>query len=84
MLAAETDRSPALIIERLSKSYGEEKILSNLSLNLKIGKTYCLMAPSGTGKTTLFRILLGLEEADSGQILGLKHLQLSAVFQEPK
>ena len=42
------------------------------------------MAPSGTGKTTLFRILLGLEQADSGQIHGIEHMRTVAVFQEDR
>ena len=42
------------------------------------------MAPSGTGKTTLFRILMGLETPDSGTIDGLKNLKISAVFQEDR
>ena len=40
--------------------------------------------PSGTGKTTLFRILMGLETPDSGTIDGLKNLKISAVFQEDR
>ena len=69
-------------IEHISKSYDHELVLNDVSLTLTKGRIYCLMAPSGTGKTTLFRILLGLEHADSGQIDGLNDMQLSAVFQE--
>ena len=71
-------------IEHLCKSYGNEQVLRDLSLNLASDKTYCLMAPSGTGKTTLFRILMGLEEADSGQIHGLDQLRIASVFQEDR
>ena len=42
------------------------------------------MAPSGAGKTTLFRILMGLETADSGTIEGLEGRSFSAVFQEDR
>ncbi len=73
-----------LHIDSLCKSYNDELILKNFSLTLDHGKNYCLMAPSGTGKTTLFRILLGLETADSGQIHGLKHRRTAAVFQEDR
>ena len=77
-------QNSGLIIERLCKSYGDEIVLNNLSLRLDAHKTYCLMAPSGTGKTTLFRILLGLEQPDSGGIHGLSEKRLSAVFQEDR
>lgn len=53
-------------IRHLTKTYGEETVLKDLSLELFFGRSYCLMAPSGAGKTTLFRILMGLEEPDSG------------------
>ncbi len=58
-----------IIIKSLSKSYGSLNVLKNVDLALDRGKTYCLMSPSGTGKTTLFRILMGLEKADEGDII---------------
>jgi NitT/TauT family transport system ATP-binding protein len=42
------------------------------------------MAPSGMGKTTLLRIIMGLEEPDSGSIKGLEDLKISTVFQEDR
>lgn len=57
-----------LIAENLSKSYGEMNVWSRLNLELSSHRTYCLMGPSGCGKTTLFRVLLGVEKADSGSI----------------
>ena len=73
-----------IIIKNLSKSYGTLTVLKNVDLTLDRYKTYCLMSPSGTGKTTLFRILMGLERADSGRIDGLNGLRISAVFQEDR
>ena len=61
-----------LILQKLSKSYHGQVVFSDLSLALSPGNAYCLMALSGTGKTTLFRILMGLETPDSGTIDGLK------------
>lgn len=81
------DRQPihgTLEIKNLNKSYHGEPVLNNLSLSLEVNKTYCLMAPSGAGKTTFFRILMGLEQADSGQIYGLDQLRIAAVFQEDR
>ena len=77
-------KSNDLILQKLSKSYHGQVVFSDLSLALSPGNAYCLMAPSGTGKTTLFRILMGLETPDSGTIDGLKNLKISAVFQEDR
>lgn len=78
------DAGNDIIIDRLSKSYGAEHVLINVCLSFSMGKTYCIMGPSGTGKTTLLRILMRLEQADSGEILGTENLRLSAVFQEDR
>lgn len=70
-------------IENLSKAYQEKELFHNLNLTLEEGHTYCFFAPSGRGKTTLLRILLGLETPDSGRILGLPDNK-SVVFQEDR
>lgn len=75
----------------LCKQFDGRPVLQHVSMELESGNIYCLMAPSGTGKTTLFRILMGLEQADSGRIK-LEHtqeipgnyLRISAVFQEDR
>lgn len=72
-----------VILSHLSKAYGGIPVLTDFSCTLTPGVT-CLMAPSGAGKTTLLRLLLGLETPDSGQILGLDHARISAVFQEDR
>lgn len=74
----------SLSIQNLSKSYEGERVLENLNLTFSENRAYCLMAPSGAGKTTLFRILLGLEQPDSGEICGLSGLRRAAVFQEDR
>ena len=56
-----------IIIKNLWKSYDSLTVLKNVDLTLDRDQTYCLMSPSGTGKTTLFRILMGLEKADEGE-----------------
>lgn len=71
-----------LKVNHLSKSFGTLQVFTQLNLSLHSGQIYCLMGSSGSGKTTFFRILLGLEEADSGTMEGLKGLRASAVFQE--
>lgn len=69
-------------ITHLEKSYDGESVLQDFTATLCPGKMTALMAPSGGGKTTLLRILMGLEEPDGGRIEGLQGLRLSAVFQE--
>lgn len=79
-----SDPAFRITVRNLTKSYGDSLVLDRLSLDLESGRPCCLMAPSGAGKTTLFRILMGLEAADSGTIKGLEGLSLSAVFQEDR
>ncbi|UAK15783.1 ABC transporter ATP-binding protein [Sporolactobacillus terrae] len=54
--------------EHLHKKFKNQIVLSDVSLTLQEGEIYGLIGPSGAGKTTLVRILLGLEKADSGKI----------------
>ncbi len=56
-------------ITNLNKAYGEHQVLENFCAEIPEGKTTCVMAASGKGKTTLLRIIAGLETKDSGEIL---------------
>lgn len=69
-------------VEGLRKSYGGKPVLINLNAVFREGVT-CIAAPSGTGKTTLLRLLLGLERPDGGRILGAG-CRWAAVFQEDR
>lgn len=69
---------------QLNKSFSEKVVLNDISFALEKGSITALMAASGTGKTTLLRILMGLESPDSGLIQNSEPLQLSAVFQEDR
>ena len=71
-------------IKNISKSFGENKVLDYFSMTIPEGETTCLMGASGCGKTTLLRILMGLETADEGTVEGLDPSRLSAVFQEDR
>ncbi len=66
------------------KSFGATRVLSDLNLTMQDGGIYCLMGPSGAGKTTFLRILLGLETLDSGTVTGLARGEASAMFQEDR
>lgn len=69
-----------IVLSDVSKAFGEKKILEHVSATYEAGKTYYLTNPSGTGKTTLFELLCGLENADSGVIRGPE--RYSMMFQE--
>lgn len=71
-------------LEHIYKSYGEHKVLTDLSVTIPRGCLTAVTSPSGSGKTTLLRLLMGLETPDSGCIKGLDSLRLSAVFQEDR
>ena len=58
-----------LIINKISKSYGDKKVLRNISLNIKRGEIVGLLGPNGAGKTTTFYMIVGLVKPDSGSIL---------------
>lgn len=58
----------AVLIEHISKSYGEKQVFHDFSAQLEDGGIYCLMGPSGAGKTTLLRILMGLETPSDGRV----------------
>jgi molybdate/tungstate transport system ATP-binding protein len=55
-------------INSISKSFGEKKVLGNLSLEVKDNEILSLLGPNGCGKTTLLNILSGLTRQDSGNI----------------
>lgn len=69
-------------ISDLNKAFGEHKVLTNLNMTLEDNGIYCLMGPSGMGKTTLLRIIMGLETKDSGTIEGAPLKDISVMFQE--
>ena len=73
-----------IVINSLSKKYGEKEVIKNFSARIKDGSVLSVMAPSGGGKTTLLRILAGLETADKGYIEGLENKKVSMVFQEDR
>jgi sulfate transport system ATP-binding protein len=58
-----------IIVENLHKSFGSFQASKNISFEIEKGKLIGLLGPSGGGKTTILRMLAGLEEPDSGNIL---------------
>ena len=71
-------------VDHVSKAYGEQQILRDLCCVFPEGKTTCIRGRSGRGKTTLIRLLLGLDIPDKGKIEGISDRKISAVFQEDR
>lgn len=57
-----------LEIQKLNKSYGNTKALSNINLSIPVGGIFGVLGPNGAGKTTLIRIINQIIDQDSGQI----------------
>lgn len=72
-----------VLLENVTKAYDNNTVLNQINLEFSPGSNYAVMSPSGTGKTTLLRLLAGLESPDSGRITGLPD-SLSIVFQEDR
>lgn len=58
-----------LELRKINKAFGKKNIFENLDLNIPDGEILAIVGPSGGGKTTLLRMLAGLEKADSGTFL---------------
>ena len=55
-------------LQHISKSFGSQKVLNDVSLEIPAGQIVGLLGPNGAGKSTLMKILIGLWKADSGKI----------------
>ena len=72
-----------LQIENISKSYGPKILFENIGFNINEGDKIALIAPNGTGKTSLMRILAGKDKSDSGgRIMFLKDIKIAFLEQE--
>ena len=66
---AEQDGSaPVVAVEDLHKSFGSQKVLNGISLTVRRGETLAVLGRSGTGKSVLLRLIIGLEKPDSGSV----------------
>jgi NitT/TauT family transport system permease protein len=77
-----TDALKLLTVRKLCKNYGSQTVLDNVNAEYKSGEVYYLTSPSGSGKTTFFRLLSGLERADAGSIT--ENIRYSYMFQEDR
>lgn len=72
-----------LNIENLTKSYGDRLLFGDLTFGVEQGDKIGIVARNGTGKTTLLRILAGVEDADSGKVVFRNDLRVGYLPQEP-
>jgi ABC transport system ATP-binding/permease protein len=72
-----------LSVENLSFSLGERTLFQNLSFGIQKGEKIALVAPNGTGKSTLFRILSGKENKTSGQVIFRRGITTGYLDQDP-
>ena len=73
-----------LILQNLRKAYGDHVVLDGFSHVFPEGTVTCVTGRSGCGKTTLLRLIAGLEAPDAGSIAGVPEGGLSMVFQEDR
>jgi phospholipid/cholesterol/gamma-HCH transport system ATP-binding protein len=68
------NHEPAVVIQDLRKSFGRQKVLDGIGLTVARGETVVVLGRSGTGKSVLLKLLIGLQKPDSGsiRILGLE------------
>ncbi len=72
-----------LQIENISKSYGPKVLFEHIGFNINEGDKIALIAPNGTGKTSLMKILAGKDKSDSGgKIMFLKDIKIAFLEQE--
>jgi sulfonate transport system ATP-binding protein len=80
--AGEPSADYVVDIHGVRRVFGERAVLDGIDLQLRQGDFVALLGPSGTGKTTLLRILAGLDAADDGTVVVPR--ARSTVFQEPR
>lgn len=76
--------TPYIQIEKLTKSYGDRLLFGDVTFGINRGDKIGLIAKNGTGKTTMLRIIAGLESADSGTVTFRTGLKVALVEQKPR
>jgi phospholipid/cholesterol/gamma-HCH transport system ATP-binding protein len=66
--AEEDGSAPVVAVEDLHKSFGSQKVLNGITLTVRRGETLAVLGRSGTGKSVLLRLIIGLEKPDSGSV----------------
>jgi phospholipid/cholesterol/gamma-HCH transport system ATP-binding protein len=66
--AQQEGRAAVIVVENLRKTFGIHKVLDGINLSVDRGETLAVLGRSGTGKSVLLRLIIGLETPDSGSI----------------
>lgn len=64
-----TTGAPVISLQGIVKSFGTQRVVDNVDLDVAQGEFLSLLGPSGCGKTTMLRMIGGFDEPDSGDIL---------------
>lgn len=72
-----------LQVEELTKSYGDRMLFADVTFGIEEGDKIGIVARNGTGKTTLMRIIAGVEGADSGRVIPRRDLRIGFLEQVP-
>jgi ATP-binding cassette subfamily F protein uup len=73
-----------LSVENISKSFGEVELFKNISFGVNKDQKIAFIAKNGTGKTSILKMLSGVDTPDSGQVNYRKDIRVSFLEQEPK
>ncbi|MGN0773824.1 MAG: ATP-binding cassette domain-containing protein [Candidatus Ventricola sp.] len=73
-----------ILLRHVGMAFGEKRIFSDLSLSFSFPGQYAVLGPSGRGKTTLLRLIAGLERPVSGEVLLPQEARISFCFQEDR
>ena len=65
----EKNFSSKIVVSNISKYYMDNKVIDNFSYKFEKGKKYAIIGESGTGKTTLLNLIMGIDNTDSGKII---------------
>lgn len=79
------DNEPVVVLDHVDKSYNGRAVLTDVSVTLRKGEVLLITGPSGGGKTTMLRCMLGLTRPDSGTVTyPAGRPRMAAVFQEDR
>ena len=83
MLFWNGEKMNILSLDKITKAYGERKVFDEADFFLEDGEKVGIIGINGTGKSTLLKIMAGLEQPDSGKVIRANHIVISYLKQQP-